>query len=63
MEKVRFGKCDECGKIIYFKDRVIHTDWAEWFCSTDCWLKRKVSINVENGYRVPIKAVWEIAEL
>ena len=51
----RFGKCDECGKVMYVGDLGIHTEWAEYFCSDECWNKRKAEIDKENGYRVPIK--------
>lgn len=45
----RFGKCDECGKVMYVGDLGIHTEWAEYFCSEECWKKRYADIKKENG--------------
>ena len=61
-ERERFGKCDECGKVIFKGDMVIHTDWAEYFCCKECWSKRKKDVDEENGKNVFIIARWERTE-
>lgn len=51
----RFGKCDECGKVMYVGDLGIHTEWAEYFCSDKCWEKRYADIKKENGQDFRVK--------
>ena len=58
--QVRFGKCDECGRVLYFGDKAVHTEMGDYFCSWDCWYKRRDDIWANEGKKVPIRYKGEI---
>lgn len=48
----RWGTCDTCGRPICYKDKIIHTDAGDHFCSLKCYNEREKYYHAEAEYEI-----------